>query len=117
MKRSLNIIIVAGLLTLLFTMRPLAAQSRQPVVRDTNGDGKVDQVAHFGVDGDIVKLEYDADGDGVMDTFQYYAAGQVVRVERDTDQDGLTDTWDYLSDGKRKRYERVSSKTGKPTEI
>lgn len=81
--------------------------------KDTNGDGKIDQIIHLDSHDRIIKLDLDKDGDGVLETFQYYEAEQVVRLERDSDADGRVDSWDDFKEGRRIQHRRRSNKTGK----
>jgi len=94
---------------------PLQAQDRvEP--RDLDGDGKVEQVAHLDQGGNITQLEVDSNGDGKMDTFQYYKNEIVVRLERDTDYDGHIDEITVLKQGKPVRLEKLNPKA-KPIAI
>jgi hypothetical protein len=47
--------------------------------------------------GRLNRLEYDADGDGKIDTWGYMDGMRVVRVEVDEDGDGKVDRWEYHS--------------------
>ena len=80
--------------------------------RDTNDDGKIDQIATFDDSGKLLKLAVDGDADGIMDRFQHYDEGKLVRLERDRDQDGKMDAWDHFEAEKRVRHERASLETG-----
>ena len=75
---------------------------------DTNAEGNADRVAHLDSKGRLRLLEVDTNGDGRMDTFQYYRDGVVVRVERDTDYDGHIDERDILKNGKVIEQEKFS---------
>ena len=94
-----------AVLALLLSTGPVRA-SDTPVRRDTDKDGRIDQVAHLDENGHIAVLEIDTDADGIMDRFQYYRNGQVVRMERDRDADGVIDTRDVFEHGKRRRHQR-----------
>jgi hypothetical protein len=45
--------------------------------------------------GRLTRLEYDANGDGKIDTWGYMDGMRVVRVEVDEDGDGKVDRWEY----------------------
>ena len=81
--------------------------------RDSDKDGKIDQVVHFDNNGQLTKLEVDDNGDEVMDRFQFYEDGQIKRLERDTDYDSQIDAWDDFAAGKRVQHRRISIVTGK----
>ena len=101
------------LICLAFAVNPLPAEARGDVrKRDTNGDGKIDQIAHLDGRGGIIKLEIDSNADGLMDRFQFYEKEKVIRMERDSDHNGKTDSWDYFENEKRVKHERRSEDTG-----
>jgi len=81
------------------------------VKRDTDEDGKIDQIALFDKRGKLVRLESDSNADEIMDRFQHYEDEQIKRVERDTNYDQKIDIWDYFEAGKRIRHERASKDT------
>jgi antitoxin component YwqK of YwqJK toxin-antitoxin module len=96
---------------------PEPAWAHEEIVkRDTDGDGKTDQVAYFDKKGRIVKLEIDGNADEVMDQSQHYEKEQIIRVERDTDHDQQIDCLDYFESGKRIRQERLSN-TGRMVQM
>lgn len=49
----------------------------------------------YDASGKLQLLEYDADGDGKVDTWSYMDGTRVVRIELDPDQDGRIDRWEY----------------------
>lgn len=57
--------------------------------------------AYYGEDGRILRLLYDANGDGRADIQTLYdLAGKPVSAEADTDHDGVVDRWEaFASDG------------------
>ena len=61
------------------------------VTRDTDNDGRIDQIACFDEGGKIIKLEIDSNSDGDMDRFQYYKNEQVIRIETDSNHDRKID--------------------------
>jgi hypothetical protein len=68
--------------TLVIPLRPESGwASRDVLKRDTTGDGRIDQIAHFGKGGKLIKLEIDSNADEVMDQFQYYEDGKIKRVD------------------------------------
>ncbi len=46
---------------------------------------------------ELIRLDYDADGDGRVDVRTYMAAGRPVRLEGDQDRDGRLDRWEYYN--------------------
>ena len=78
--------------------------------RDTNADGVIDQVAEFDHQGVMVLLEIDDNGDGLMDTFQYYVGGEMVRLEKNLDTAPGVDLRDYFKNGKKIRQECLDDK-------
>jgi len=105
MKPFISFLVLA-ILTTACGLGPAFA-TEEGIRRDTNDDGKVDQIAYLDDGGNLVKLEVDSNADGIMDRFQYYQDGEVVRVERDTNGDKKVDTWDHLRDGKRVNRDRA----------
>jgi hypothetical protein len=52
----------------------------------------------------LIRLDYDADGDGRIDARTYMRDGKPVRLEGDGDRDGVVDRWEYYSaDGSLQR--------------
>jgi hypothetical protein len=45
--------------------------------------------------GRLALLKYDANGNGVVDTWSYMDGARVVRIEIDKDEDGKIDRWEY----------------------
>ena len=90
-----------------------AAQGVKVIKEDTDKDGRIDRIAHLDPTGNLVKLEADRDGDGRMDTFQYYEKGVLMRVEKDSDADGNVDEKDILEKGKRTLHEKLDT-LGRP---
>jgi len=105
----------AGTLSLIMPGSPLAKED--VVKKDSDKDGKIDQIAHFDKRGKIIKLEIDSNSDEIMDRFQYYEQEEVKGVERDTNYDQKIDAWDYFEAGKRTRHERASTETGQVNQI
>ena len=79
------------------------------IEKDTDEDGKIDQIAHLNAEGDLILLELDSNADGKMDAFQYYEDKKAVRLEKDTDGDGQIDRKDYLKNDKRCRHEKLNA--------
>ncbi len=44
---------------------------------------------------ELVRLDYDYDGDGTADVHTYMSDGRPVRLEGDTNKDGVIDRWEY----------------------
>jgi len=49
--------------------------------------------------GRLELLRYDANGDGIVETFSYMDGNRVIRVEVDTDEDGRIDRWEHYGEG------------------
>jgi hypothetical protein len=45
----------------------------------------------------LVRLDWDADGDGRFDQRTYFVGGQAARTEVDEDGDGRIDRWEYVN--------------------
>jgi hypothetical protein len=54
-------------------------------------------------------LEYDANGNGRVDTWSRVEAGRIVKVDIDSDEDGKKDRWEYYDP--EGRLERIGSST------
>ena len=102
-------VIVISLAGMLVFGQPRARAGERIVEQDLNNDGSTDRVAHVSPSGLLVKLEADTDGDGRMDSFQYYEEGVVVRLERDTDRDGRIDERTVMTNGIRSSQERLNA--------
>jgi hypothetical protein len=64
---------------------------------DYDRDGRVD-VRTYMKNGRPVRLEGDADGDGLIDRWEYYDTdGRLLRVGGSTRHDGIEDSWAYSS--------------------
>jgi hypothetical protein len=51
-------------------------------------DGRFNLSKHYDAQGNVLRVDRDGNGDGRMDTWEYFENGQVVRVGRDADGDG-----------------------------
>jgi hypothetical protein len=69
--------------------------------------------------GRLRALQYDSNGDGKIDTWNYMNGSQVVRVEVDRDGDGRVDQWQYYegSHGSIARVESSPRRDGKVSRI
>ena len=85
-----------------------SAQAK-PVERDTDKDGKIDQIAYVDKRGNLIRLTIDSNADGVFDKTQFYQDGKIVRIESDRDFDGKVDARDLFENEKRVRHERLSA--------
>lgn len=78
---------------------------------DVNGDGRID-VRTFMEHGTPVRLEGDQDGDGRLDRWEYYGPdGQLVKLGTSSHRDGIEDTWLYQS-GTSRRIEISAARDG-----
>ena len=106
------------ILTIAIPLWPESVWARKDIVkRDTDKDGKIDQIVQFDKRGKIMKLEIDSNGDEIMDRFQHYECEEIIRVERDTNYDQKINAWDYFEAGKRIRHECASTETGRVDKI
>jgi hypothetical protein len=64
--------------------------------------------------GEPVRREYDDDGDGRPERFEYLQRGQVIRVELDTDRDGRIDRWQEWRAGRLISEEVDTDGDGRP---
>src|SRR6266478_1538933 len=55
--------------------------------------------------GKLKLLKYDANGNGVVDTWSYMDGARVVRIEIDKDEDGKIDRWEYY--GPDQKLEKI----------
>jgi len=78
------------------------------VRQDMDNDGRIDRIAYLDSSKNLLQLDADTNGDGRMDTFQYYEKGIVTRIERDIDADGHIDERDILKKGKIINRERLN---------
>ena len=60
--------------------------------------------------GQLELLKYDANHDGVIETFSYMKGNRILRIEIDADGDGRIDRWEYY--GASQRLERVGFSRG-----
>jgi hypothetical protein len=51
--------------------------------------------------GKLKLLKYDANGNGVVDTWSYMDGARVVRIEIDQNEDGKIDRWEYYGNGQK----------------
>ena len=106
------------MLAMVAPLLPEPSLAREEIVkRDTNDDGKIDQIALFDRRGKLIRLKIDSNADGIMDRCQYYEKGQIIRIEMDTDHDQRIDCRDYFEAGKRTRHERLSSDTSQVVQV
>jgi antitoxin component YwqK of YwqJK toxin-antitoxin module len=101
---------LAVCLVVFFFLLAAFAVAEERIERDTDKDGKIDQVRVLGQRGVLLRVESDSDHDGRMDRFQYYEKDELVKLGRDMDGDGKTDVTDYFENGKRCRQERQNTR-------
>ncbi len=104
-KKIVFLWLIAGLFSICSTVTASGVGSIKK--RDANNDGIIDQVAEFNHQGKLVTLAVDDNGDGVMDTFQYYDHGAIVRLEKNLDTEPGIDTRYHFKDGRKVRQERL----------
>jgi hypothetical protein len=86
-----------GLRHLAWSIAPVivtAACSRAPAGAAGNIEPQYNKTT-----GRLELLRYDANGNGVVETFSYMDGNRVIRVEVDTDEDGQIDRWEHYGDG------------------
>jgi antitoxin component YwqK of YwqJK toxin-antitoxin module len=76
--------------------------------------GKEDTFTTLGPDGKPARVEYDDDGDGVIDRAEVLRGGQVVGVEIDADRNGKIDRWQVWEKGRLLREDLDTDGDGKP---
>ena len=106
------VILFAGLMS---TVPAFAEDNR--IKRDTDADGKIDQIAYVDKKGNPIRLEIDSNGDGLFDKYQFYQDGKMVNIESDRDHDGIIDTRDYFEKEKRVRHERIRPESGELEQV
>ncbi len=68
------------------------------IERDSNNDGKVDQISHHAGQKNPALVEVDSDFDGHIDRWEYYQPdGKLVKIGA-TRQGGAPDTWVFTDD-------------------
>lgn len=63
------------------------------VAIDTNYNGKPDRTESYNEKGQVIKVESDADEDGIIDETITYENGKPVKGSKDTNKDGKPDVW------------------------
>lgn len=66
---------------------------------DADGDGRPEQTIHYDSRGRIQKSQADTNGDGSVDTWQFFETGRIARSEQDRDHDGRVDIRQIYADG------------------
>jgi antitoxin component YwqK of YwqJK toxin-antitoxin module len=59
-------------------------------------DGIFTIFKHYNTNGDLLRIEHDEDGNGVIDRWDYYENRRLVRTGWDEDGDGVPDRFDTL---------------------
>lgn len=81
--------------------RPMYDQRSRQLVRldwDANGDGRIDQRTYFS-GGVAVRSEIDSDADDRVDRWEYVdTAARITRVGTSSANDGIEDTWTWSAD-------------------
>jgi hypothetical protein len=81
-KTGIKYILFGALLIWVGLCQLVSASAKGDVIKkDTDKDGKIDQIAHFDKEGKITRLEIDSNADGFMDRLQYYENEQVIRID------------------------------------
>lgn len=97
------------------TMTPIYDPATRELIRldyDTNGDGRVD-VRTYMAGGRPVRLEGDQDGDGKLDRWEYYGPdGALLKLGTSSARDGVEDTWLFQSGGADRRIEIATGRDG-----
>jgi hypothetical protein len=79
---------------------------------DFDGDGRID-VRTYMRDGRPVRLEADANADGLIDRWEYYGStGALLRIGGSTQDDGREDTWVRM-EGDRRFVDIASARDGR----
>jgi antitoxin component YwqK of YwqJK toxin-antitoxin module len=94
------------LVAIFFSFTTIALADKR-IEKDLDDNGQIDQVFIYSDAGIILRVETDADHDGVVEKTQIYEAGKLVRIERDTAGDKKIDTIDRFKNEKRTLQERL----------
>jgi hypothetical protein len=89
-----RLVLAGALLSCLFAACDAAPAGTPPQ------DGRIEPV-YDKETGRLQLLRYDANHNGVADTFSYMNGSRVERIEIDVDEDGRIDRWEHYSDGGR----------------
>ena len=83
---------------------------------DANGDGVIDSWAEYDAEGVVLNTSYDRDHDGQADRWEEYDAnGRIVRARTDNDSDGEADLWqEYGEDARISKSHGDSNLDGAP---
>jgi hypothetical protein len=60
----------------------------------TGFDGRFTLVKFYDTSGNTLRVERDTDGDGLIDSWEYYEGGEVISVAHDADGDGQPEVGD-----------------------
>ncbi len=93
-------------------------QTHRPsrVEEDASGDGVLDSWTDY-ANGAIARRRSDSNGDGTVDTWSFFRAGELTRHEQDTSGDGFRDVVSFFKEGRRFREERDVNGNGQPDVI
>jgi len=82
--------------------------------KDTNGDGKPDIRAFFGPGGDTVREDIDLNFDGIFELHKVYVDSALVMIQKDKDGNGKVDTWEFYKNEKLNEIEVDTNGDGNP---
>jgi hypothetical protein len=83
------------------------------IERDSNGDGKVDQISHHAGEKEPALIEIDSDFDGNFDRWEYYDHGRLVKIGA-ARHGSAPDMWSCLdAQGREERREYDDDHDGK----
>jgi hypothetical protein len=73
----------------------LAAATHVAACSSERDHGRKRITPEYDKSGKLQLLKYDANGNGIVDTWSYMDGARVVRIEIDKDEDGKIDRWEY----------------------
>ncbi len=96
-----------GLMILTFCLPVPARATNHRIEKDMNQDTLIDQIFIYDPNRQIRRVDIDTDFDGTFDTWRFYTDGQLARIETDADGDARVDRIDYLDNEKRTRQTKL----------
>ena len=84
------------------------------VERDRDGDGRIDSWEYYDSKQKLVKVGFSLAGDGVLNAWAYRGSdGEISKVEVSTRRDGVVDRWEYYEKGQLARVDEDTDHDGR----
>lgn len=84
------------------------------VERDRDGDGKIDSWEYYDSKQKLLKVGFSLAGDGVLNAWAYRGSdGEISKVEVSTRRDGVVDRWEYYEKGQLARVDEDTDHDGR----